>query len=269
MSTSLVTADAAAPPRAVSRRFRTLASRTVRAAVDVAGPRLFGTIPRVETSEPVAALTFDDGPHPEFTPRLLDLLDRHGVRATFFVIGRRAEARPDLVEREIRSGHAVGNHTWDHPRLWTLTSAARRAQVRACERLLAPLRAAHAPGPALLAGHRLFRPPFGGQTFPSRVDLWRTGHQVITWSLDVQDWQSPNPAWMVERLEHEMRPGTIVLMHDAVWDRGPVEADRRPTLAAVDALLNRLRDRYRFVTVPHLLRLGRPVRVNWFEPWYW
>lgn len=234
---------------------RHYADRALHKLVDVAVPRLLGTITSVDTIEPVVALTFDDGPHPESTPRVVDLLDRYGARGTFFVVGKRAEQYPEIVERAARSGHAVANHTWDHPALPTLPIAKRRAQIRACDRAIAPF------------GVRMFRPPFGRQTLPSRLDLWRCGHQVITWSLDAKDWESNDASWIVERLLHGIRPGSIILLHDAIWDGDGAAADRRVLLEALERLMKAVAGRFRFVTVPELLRSGRPVRINWCDPW--
>ena len=127
-----------------------------------------GTITRVSTSKPVAALTFDDGPDPVFTPRLLAVLHKHQAKATFFMVGKAAERHPDIVKEVAVAGHAIGNHSWDHPSFPLISRRERWAQVRACEKAIAPY------------GQRLFRPPYGDQNLLSRLEASWLGYQVIT-----------------------------------------------------------------------------------------
>lgn len=212
----------------------------------------------VRTNEPVAALTFDDGPHPEFTPRLLDLLQRYRVRATFFLVGEAAEARPDLVRRIANEGHAVGNHSWDHPPFVRLRGRARREQLRRCQAALG------SPAP------RWFRPPYGEHTAAVRLDALWYGLDVIGWTLDVDDWFDTDAARMAHRLTTGIHPGCIVLLHDAIHDGGRPQLgrplthaaclDRSPSLAALESALDQLAERWRFLTVPELLRLGPVIR---------
>ncbi len=216
--------------------------------------RVLGTITHVSTQKPVVALTFDDGPHPEFTPRLLEILQKHQAHATFFMVGGAAQRHPDIVRRVAEAGHAIGNHSWDHSSLPLLTGKERRAQIRACEKALAPY------------GQRLLRPPYGHQSVASRLDALWLGYQVITWNVTASDWQDRSANWITDRLVNEVRPGDIVLFHDALYTYVEKRyTDRGPTLQAVDLLLERLGERFRFVTVPELLRSGRPQRRNWYQ----
>jgi len=209
-----------------------------------------GAITHVATKEPAAALTFDDGPHPEFTPRLLDVLGRHHARATFFMVGEKAHQRPELVRIVAQQGHEIANHSWNHARFPTLTARARRAQIRACAAAIAPY------------GQRLFRPPHGEENVACQIDTLWLRHTVVAWSLAVDDWCSTDVAWMAERLTTGIRPGSIVLLHDGMCD-APDErhCDREPMLRAVDIALERLRGRLRFVTVSELLRTGTAKRM--------
>jgi peptidoglycan/xylan/chitin deacetylase (PgdA/CDA1 family) len=211
-----------------------------------------GTITSVDTREHVAALTFDDGPNPACTPRLLDLLERHQARATFFVVGETAHKYPDLIRRMAQSGHALGNHSWDHPAFPLIPGRERRAQIRACAKAIAPY------------GQRLFRPPFGAQDMASRLSVFWLGYRVVTWNVVAEDWLDHEAEQMVHHVRERVRPGSIVLFHDALHDI--IEErymNREPTLQAVARLLEELGARFRFVTVPELLHHGRPRRVNW------
>ncbi len=215
---------------------------------------MLGTITHVSTQDAVVGLTFDDGPHPEFTPRLLEILDRHQVRATFFMVGKVAQRHLELVRQVAQAGHAIGNHSWDHPSFPLITRRERYAQLRACAQAIAPY------------GQRLFRPPYGHQSVASRFDALVLGYQVVTWNVVAQDWLDRDANWIVNRVKERIRPGSIVLFHDALCDLEAEQyIDRGPMLAAVDMLLERLGDRFRFVTIPELLRHGCPQKRNWYR----
>lgn len=231
--------------RGLRQRIRRKALRLMRTGL--------GTITYVETVQPVAALTFDDGPDPVSTPRVLDLLDRHGAKATFFILGRHATLYPGLVKRIAEAGHAVANHSFDHARFPSLAHRDRVAQMKACEAAIAPY------------GCRLFRPPRGLQSVRSRIDALLLGYQVVTWNVVAQDWELRDPAWTLERLEDEVKPGSIVLLHDVLFDADCVAAvDRQPMLAALDLFLTRNRRGLSYVTVPTLLTCGKPHQASWF-----
>lgn len=224
------------------------------------GPAI-GTLTHVKTSEPVVALTFDDGPHPGSTPQLLDLLARHDARATFFMLGEAAQQFPDLVRRAAEEGHAIGNHTWSHASLARLGRRERLEEIHACEATLGGV------------GHRLFRPPYGEQTLGARLDLLRCRYTVVAWNMDSGDWWNPNSASIQDYLLQRIRPGSIILMHDAIHRpphghrsgevSRPTHFDRSAMLAALDAVLRRLQGRIRCVTVPELMRCGCPQQTLW------
>lgn len=213
---------------------------------------LIGTVTRVRTSEPVAALTFDDGPHPRFTPGLLEVLASHGARATFFMVGQHAAEHPDVVSRVHEEGHAVANHTWSHARLPALSHRRRREELRRCQ-------AALGANPT-----RLFRPPRGLQSRRSYVTARTSGYDVVGWSVQVEDWRERSTDEIARDLERWIRPGCIVLLHDRIAEPSdPAIAERTAVLEAVERTLNGLPE-FRFVTVPELLTLGEPVREPWF-----
>ena len=221
--------------------------------VDRAKARLLGTVVGVRTAAQAAALTFDDGPDPGSTPALLDLLARHGARGTFFLVGKRAAKHPGLATRLLAEGHAVGNHSWDHPALPRLPAAAVAAQLRRAAPVIG------GPPP------RLMRPPYGDQSLASYLVARRLGYTVVTWSLVGADWAENDGDTIAGRILDGLHPGVIVLLHDTLASFG-AEAyrDRGPMLAAVDAVLT-VRPDWRFLTVPALMALGKPRRVYWTQ----
>jgi len=189
------------------------------------------------------ALTFDDGPHPEHTPRVLDALDARGARATFFVVGDKARARPEVVRAIASAGHALGLHSWAHDRLFAARSTAR---------LVADLVANRAAvEDAIGAPVTLVRPPVG-LTSPSVASAVRAlGLRVVGWSARAYDGLgSPSPETILRRLAPDLSPGAIVLLHDACERTDDVP----PALAALPGLLAELaRRELTAVTVPALL----------------
>lgn len=216
--------------------------------------KIIGTITHFRATDAVA-LTFDDGPHPEHTPRLLDILSRYCVRATFFPIGEFAQKHPELIRRMAEAGHAIGNHSWSHAAFPFIASREQREQIRASAEVLAPYE------------QKIFRPPYGYQNIISRLNARWLGYQVVTWSVHAEDWFDREATWMTERLMTEIQPGSIVLLHDGVFD-GLHERffDRGQTIKAVEMLLDRLNNRFRFLTIPELIRQAKPQRVNWYVP---
>ncbi len=215
---------------------------------------VLGTVSRIATNEPVVALTFDDGPHPVYTPQLLDVLTEYDAHATFFMLGKHAEAHPDVVQRVAAAGHAIGNHTYDHPSFPLIGARERRWQIRACAATIAPL------------GSRLFRPPYGHESLASHASARLLGYDVVAWSAHASDWEHRDSGWILERLLDQIEPGRIVLLHDAIYTPpNPEVADRSAMIEALGMLLETLTPRYRFVTVPELLTLGRVVR-RWYPP---
>lgn len=215
--------------------------------------RRLGTLVSVDTREPVVALTFDDGPHPEYTPRLLDILRRHDARATFFVIGERVAEHPGITARITSEGHVLANHTWSHPRMTDVSGESRRDEIRRCAEAIAPF-----------GGVNLFRPPQGRQSVSSRMDVHRLDHDCVAWSAHLEDWLPQSPAALTARLRAALTPGAIVVLHDAIWDPMVEGAENRDAvLDAVDVILTEMSDHMRFVTVPELLVAGVGNRRPW------
>lgn len=222
-------------------------------AFRAASRRFSGAITRVDTQQPVVALTFDDGPNPDATPDLLELLADYRAKATFFMVGEHAAAYPALVEQVRKAGHAIGNHTWSHPSLPLISPGERREQLRKCAEVLR-------------AGDvKLLRPPYGHHSAWNQWEAWWQGYQVITWDVCLPDWEAHDAKWFAELALQQVNPGSIVLMHDGLFDY-PADrwVSRTATLAAVEHLLRGLAGSYRCVTVPEMEQCGRVVRENWW-----
>jgi peptidoglycan/xylan/chitin deacetylase (PgdA/CDA1 family) len=185
---------------------------------------------RVEGTPGLCSLTFDDGPDPQFTPRVLELLARHGQRATFFVIGERAARHPELVRRLIEEGHEVGNHTAGHPWHFALWPASRIAAELS--------RASDQIEQACGVRPLLFRPP--AAILSPRVATGGRAAQLMLVSFSVRAGDgSPlvSAALALRRLTRGLRPGAILLLHDAAREAGkpPVSLEVLPELCAAMA----------------------------------
>jgi peptidoglycan/xylan/chitin deacetylase (PgdA/CDA1 family) len=197
---------------------------------------------RIETSEKVVALSFDDGPHPTHTPRMLDLLDRHAVKASFFMMGRNVERWPDTAREVLRRGHEVGNHSYSHPRLIFMSPARVRAEI---ERTDALLRGIGVVGPIQ------FSPPHGAKLVILPYVLRQMGKIAVYSDTDAEEWKRPPAAVMVESVMSAVGPGSVIGFHDTAGDE---------TLRAVDEVVSRLLAAgYRFVRVSELAAM-RPQR---------
>ncbi len=179
---------------------------------------------RIETDNPVYALTFDDGPHPEITPRLLDVLDRNGAQATFFLLGERALEYPGLVAQIAERGHGIGSHGFRHSWNWWRTPDALARDLDRSERILA----------GVLREPKLCRPPYGMASPQWLSAARRHGYRTVLWSLGSGDWKYTSPGEIVRRVRRRLRPGAIVLFHECRAETGN---GYRHTLEAVGQLL--------------------------------
>ncbi len=155
-----------------------------------------------------ASLTFDDGPDPEHTPRVLDVLAAAGVRATFFLVASAAERHSLLARRMLAEGHEIGNHTWSHYHPALLREHTARREVIAGSRALADI---------LGRAPRYFRPPFGYLRRCMIETAHALGETVVLWSLSAKDWGPFGRAAPIARRLSRVRSGDIVLLHDARW----------------------------------------------------
>jgi len=189
------------------------------------------------------ALTYDDGPNDPHTLRLLEILARHEVRATFFLIGRYVQQRPDIVRELAKAGHAIGNHTFNHPNLIFASARQTRLEIQQCQQALAD---------AVGENSRLFRPPFGGRR-PGTLQLVRDmGLEPVMWSVAGYDWRGKPADYIEMKVARQVRGGSVVLLHDGRHDS--FGADRSQTLIATDQLIARyLAEGYEFVTIPEMI----------------
>ncbi len=163
------------------------------------------------------ALTFDDGPDPTWTPRILDILKAHHVHATFFLIGENAEANPGLVRRILAEGHEIGSHSYTHPNLGLASPEQVKLELNATQRLLESITG---------RSTTLFRPPYDADSQPSDVAQVapleiadRMGYQTVLESIDPEDWDRPGEKEIVKRVKAQLDGGTNILLHDAGGER--------------------------------------------------
>ncbi|MGB8580201.1 MAG: polysaccharide deacetylase family protein [Candidatus Sulfotelmatobacter sp.] len=189
------------------------------------------------------ALTYDDGPNDPHTPRLLEVLAKHNVPATFFLIGRYVQQRPDLARQITRAGHIVGNHTFTHPLLTFKSESEIKRELAACQAALQDAIGAHS---------NLFRPPFGGRR-PAVLRIARElGLEPIMWNVTGYDWNAPPAAVIEKKVTSKIRGGDIILLHDGGHKQ--MAADRSQTVIATDRLITRYKNEgYEFVTIPQLM----------------
>ncbi len=190
------------------------------------------------------ALTYDDGPNDPCTLQLIEVLARHDVKATFFVLGKFVEQKPDIVRALVAAGHVIGNHSWDHPRLIFASDAELRSQV---ERTQTAVFDARGVTPTL------FRPPYGGRRPGTLQAVRKLGLEPVMWNVTCYDWKATSADKVFAHAQRQIRGGDIILMHDG--DQKAMGADRSHTVEATDRLIAHYKSQgYEFVTVPEMMR---------------
>jgi peptidoglycan-N-acetylglucosamine deacetylase len=189
------------------------------------------------------ALTFDDGPNDPYTPQLIEVLARHNVKATFFMLGRYVQARPDLARLVAESGHVIGNHTFSHHNLIFLPSSRVKREIDDCQRALSDAVGSHSS---------LFRPPFGGRR-PASLRIARSlGLAPIMWNVTGSDWKASSPDYIEQKIAGRLRGGSVILLHDGGHERMGV--DRSQTVVATDRIIARYKaEGYEFLTIPQMM----------------
>ena len=204
-----------------------------------AGPRIvYNNVPNDGN---YIAITFDDGPNPVQTPRLLDILAKRNIKATFFVVGQCVKEYPEVLKRIVREGHEIGNHSWSHPNLGKMSDAAVKAQLQDTHDLV--LKTAGVPP-------KSFRPPYG--SFSARQQQWaykEFGYKTILWGVDPFDWKKPGASVIAQRIVSQTKSGDIILAHDI----------HKQTIDAMEETLDGLIARgFRFATVSELMAMEKP-----------
>ena len=197
-------------------------------------------------------LTFDDGPNPEQTPRLLDLLDRYDAKATFFLIGEWALREPELIRETVRRGHAIGNHTFTHPTMPAHGAKRIREELHRCRE------AVEASGETFstIDGAALMRPPYGRRRPGTLRTMRQEGYVPITWSITGYDWRAHTTAKRITKRALKSKGGDIILLHDGSNEEPA--ADRHKSIETVEATLEHFTPKgFQFVTVPQLVDAAR------------
>ncbi|MFJ9949572.1 polysaccharide deacetylase family protein [Kitasatospora sp. NPDC091207] len=248
-ATAAPLAPSAPPSAAPSRAPSATASATATASAPaapaasgspVAAPRKLTAaeskpVYELDAERKVVALTIDDGPDPRHTPTVLALLEQHGIRATFFLIGENAVEHPDLVREIAARGHHIANHTWTHPDLRGLSDAKIRDELERTSELL---------NKTTGKPPTWFRAPGGDWSTASLKIAADLGMRNMAWSVDPRDWARPGTSVITDRILKDVRPGSIVLNHDG-------GGDRSQTVAALKTYLPVLIDSgYRFTAPP-------------------
>lgn len=194
-------------------------------------------------------LTFDDGPNPEYTPPILNILKKYNIKAAFFIVGENGEANPDLVERIYREGHEIGNHTFTHPNVANTTVSRTKMELNTTQRLIQEL-----------TGHStiLFRPPYVADAEPSTPEelspIYRAqkeGYMMIGELIDPEDWQKPSVKVIVQRVMDQLSMGNVILLHDA-------GGNREQTVKALPIIIEKLKQKgYQFTTLHDLMGLPK------------
>ncbi len=185
---------------------------------------------------PRVALTFDDGPHIKLTPRLLDICSKYGVKVTFFVVGQRVSGCRDILKRMVNDGHEISNHTWNHPKLTSLSYDSIYWQIERTQDSIEKI-----------TGYRptLCRPPYGATN--SRINNYlaeKFDLRVVMWSVDPSDWRCPGSSVVASRVVSGAQDGSIILLHDI----------HRGTIEAVPTIIEKLKMRgFIFVTVSEII----------------
>lgn len=239
----------------MSRRWKTTVKRSVLALLLVAAAalglrevvnsstfQLFGDyVARVDTREKVVALTFDDGPHPQHTPRVLEVLDRYRVKGTFFMMGRNVERYPAVAREVLDRGHEIGNHSYSHPKLVLMSPRRVRDEIERTDRLLRSIG---------VSGEIYFRPPHASKFLVLPYVLVQMNKLSVLGDVDPEEWRRRPAAVMTESILRQVRPGSIIGLHD------PLGSETLRTLEdSIAALTAR---GYRFETVSELVRRRAP-----------
>jgi peptidoglycan-N-acetylglucosamine deacetylase len=193
------------------------------------------------------ALTYDDGPNDPYTWRVMEVLERHGIKATFFLVGQFVRQKPEIARALVEAGHAIGSHSWDHPDLMFISRAAVRRQLEQTQKAVFD---------ATGVEPKLFRPPFGRRRPGSLGTVREYGLEPIMWSVTCYDWKAKSAASIVRHARRQIRGGDVILLHDGGYRR--MGTDRSRSVDASDQILTSYRrEGYEFVTIPKMIEESR------------
>jgi len=222
------------------------------------GSQLFGRTLRCTNAPRKLAITFDDGPNPAITPKILELFEQYSGRATFFVIGKFVKKCPELARETAARGHSLGNHTFTHPNLFKCGPAEIRKQLGRCSEAI---------GEVTGVATKWFRPPYGLRNPWVIPAANRMGMEAVTWTLITRDWEAPSPEWLIPRMAPiagraqetggkdagARTHGDILCLHDG--SHMQLNGDRHCTLEALAYWMPRWRDLgLEFVTLDEAVR---------------
>jgi peptidoglycan-N-acetylglucosamine deacetylase len=189
------------------------------------------------------ALSYDDGPNDPYTLRLLDVLAKHDIKATFFLIGRYVRQRPDIVRDVAQAGHVIGNHTFSHPQLIWQTGPQVRGELLQCRQAILDAVGEHS---------NLFRPPFGGRRPVTLRVVRQLGLVPVMWNITGYDWKAPSVEYIERKVMPKVRGGNVILLHDG--GHRAFGYDRSRSVIVTERLIARYKaEGYEFVTVPKMM----------------
>lgn len=210
-----------------------------------------GTVYRVNSNDKVVALTFDDGPSPVWTPRILDELKESDVKATFFVIGKHVEKYPLIAKRIVQEGHDIGNHGYEHRVLLYYKMDELEDEIKHTEKIIKD-----ATGVTTV----YFRPPKAWVTPEEKKRIKEMGYKIILWNLNSKDWVTFHDKQITSYILRHVEPGDIILFHDGGGVFSTEGGSRKQTVKTIKRLSKKLKEKgYRCVTVTELLKLGGEI----------
>ncbi len=203
------------------------------------------TVFRISCDKKVAALTFDDGPSPVWTPQILNELKKAGVKATFFMIGEHVEKYPEIARRVAEEGHEIGNHTIDHHVLIYYTMDELEKEIKDNEKVIKSVTGQTT---------KYFRPPKAWLTADEKKKIREMGYTVVLWSLNSKDWVTFDDKYIIKYILRHIRPGDIILFHDSGGVFSTEGGNRRETVKTIPRLIEKLKEKgYSLVTITELL----------------
>ncbi|MGD0335914.1 MAG: polysaccharide deacetylase family protein [Candidatus Omnitrophota bacterium] len=204
-----------------------------------------GTLYDVKSKDKLVALTFDDGPSPEWTPQILEALKAAGIKATFFMLGKHVREYPEIARMVVSEGHEIGNHSYSHHVLIYYKTDELEKEIKDTEQII---------GKVTGVTTKYFRPPKAWLTEAEKKKIKEMGYKIVLWSLNSKDWVNFDDKYIVRYLARRINPGDIILFHDSGGVFSTEGGSRHETVKSVPLLAEKLRKMgYRFVTISQLI----------------